>query len=284
MPELLIVLLGVVLIGVAAYVILRPRKARPDSSSAPTAHPVATGRREVILPVDDADPDNRATQRLVADAAHRVLARDAAVAVVVVLSRSGRELGRVERSTSPLAKPFADVPALHEPHAPRHFGPREPVGSEPVVHAPANVRFDDPRPLPHQTLAEHFELPNGVKDRIRNQEDPVEIVRAIIEASGAPIDTDGNTFRRGDRVLIVLHTPLHVAVEPEILNATFLRFQASGATRGVVLTAGTWHVHDVHRREALAPQLLHAGPDGIQRMADAVAMGADPLDFVVPTT
>ena len=31
----------------------------------------------------------------------------------------------------------------------------------------------------------------------------------------------------------------------------------------------------------LAPQVLHAGPDGIQRMADAVSLGADPLRFAV---
>jgi hypothetical protein len=40
-------------------------------------------------------------------------------------------------------------------------------------------------------------------------------------------------------------------------------------------------VEDVHRREMLAPHVLHAGPDGIQRMADAVAVGADPLRFAV---
>ena len=31
----------------------------------------------------------------------------------------------------------------------------------------------------------------------------------------------------------------------------------------------------------LAPQVLHAGPDGIQRMADALSLGADPLRFAV---
>jgi hypothetical protein len=41
------------------------------------------------------------------------------------------------------------------------------------------------------------------------------------------------------------------------------------------------YAHEISRRHALAPALLHAGPDGIQRMADAAAMGADPLDFVV---
>jgi hypothetical protein len=280
MAESLIVLLGVVLIAVSVYVVVR-LVSRPPSPMQRAAGADAAGQRDVVLPVDDADPDDPATKRLVASVGHRVLAQDSGVVVVVVSSRHGRVLGRVERSQAP-PRPFVDPPAvLSEPHAPRHAGPREPVASEPVGHVPAQGRFDDPRPQPYRPLAGHFELPARVTDRITNDEDPVEIVRAIIDASGTPIDVNGNIFRRGDRVLIVLHTPIHTGVDAETLNAAFLRFQSTGARRGVVLTAGTWHVHDVRRREVLAPSLLHAGPEAIQRMADAVAMGADPLDFVV---
>jgi hypothetical protein len=70
-------------------------------------------------------------------------------------------------------------------------------------------------------------------------------------------------------------------VGAEDLNAAFLRFQRSGAKRGVMVTAGRLYAHESRRREALAPNLKHTGPKGIQRMADAVAMGANPLDFVV---
>ena len=36
---------------------------------------------------------------------------------------------------------------------------------------------------------------------------------------------------------------------------------------------------ETRRREMLDPALLHAGLEGFQRMADAVAVGADPIDF-----
>jgi hypothetical protein len=146
------------------------------------------------------------------------------------------------------------------------------------------VRFEQERSEPHRTLADHFELPDGVRKRIRNQEDPVQIVRAILEQAGVPIDVDDNFIHTGDQALVVLRTPLRAAVGSEDLSAAFLRFQRSGAKRGVVVTAGTLYTHEMRRREALAPALLHTGPDGIQRMADAVAMGANPLDFVVQTS
>ena len=36
---------------------------------------------------------------------------------------------------------------------------------------------------------------------------------------------------------------------------------------------------DVRRREFLDPALLHSGPEGIQRMADAVSLGGNPMSF-----
>lgn len=282
MTEFVIVLLVVVVIAVAIYVMARPRGSRPVP--AVTERPGSAGQAEVTLPVDDADPDTPATKRLVSETAHRVLARRPEVEEVVVLSRGGRVLGRVARHATSPTMPLAEVPlALHEPHAPRHAGPREPVGTERVVHAPAHVRFRDERPLPHRSLADHFDLPQHVKTRLSDEEDPVAIVRAILEEPPAPVGTDDDLFDRGDRVLMVLRTPLYASVEAATLNAAFLRFQRTGAKHGVVLTAGALHVSDIRRREALAPELLHAGPEGIQRMADAAAVGADPWDFVVPS-
>lgn len=280
--ELLILLLGVVVIGIAAYVVARRIRARPAPPRSRPARPPTAGRVEVTLPVGDADPESPATQRLVADAAARALAADSEAETVIVLSRGGRELGRVERRARASPRPAVEVPlALHEPHAPRHPGPHLPTESGAGVGATAPARFEDERPQPHRTLAEHFELPDGVRQRIRNAEDPVEIVRAILEEASVPAEIDDNLVRLGDQVLIVLRTPLWDAVGAETLNAAFLRFQDSRAKRGVVVTVGRLHAHEVRRREALAPALQHTGPQGIQRMADAVAMGADPLDFVV---
>jgi len=281
MTEFVVVVLAVVVVAAVVYAIVRPRAPRPVEAIRPGPHAVE-GVLEVTIAVDNADPASAATQRLVTDAARRVLARDADVTTVVVRARNGRELGRVDRPAAPVG-PVAEVPAaLREPHAHHHSGPHEPIAVERAVHGPGHVRFEDPEPQPHRTLVEHFELADAVRSRIGNAEDPVDLVGAILGASGRPFDTYGSTFRCGDRVLIVLHTPMHVGVDDESLSAAFLRYQASGARRGVVLTVGNLHVRDVQRREALAPALLHAGPEGIQRMADAVAMGADPLDFVTP--
>jgi hypothetical protein len=64
-----------------------------------------------------------------------------------------------------------------------------------------------------------------------------------------------------------------------MLNHAYRRFIQSGASRGVVLSAGFMQFLDVRRREFLDPALLHSGPEGIQRMADAVALGGNPMNF-----
>ena len=284
MPELLLILVGAALIGVAIFLAVRRRRGGPISSPTDTAGRALAGHVEVVLPVDDADPDAPATQRIVAEAARRALAADATVTTVVVRSAGGRELGQIHRTESPPPKPFVDVQnELLEPHAPHHAGPGDPVENKPGVAMPANVRFSDEpqRTQARKTLAEHFDLPDGVRQKITNPDDAVDIVRAIIDATGAPFDVDDNVIVQGDRALVVIRTPLHGAVGSEHLDAAYLRFERSRVKRGVVVTPGTMYAREISRRHALAPALLHAGPDGIQRMADAVAMGADPLDFVV---
>jgi hypothetical protein len=280
---LLVILLVVVLMGVAIVVVLRLRRSGQAPSPSRATGPAVEGQVEVTLPVDHPDPENPATQRLVGEAVSRALAADPQVQTVVVLSRDGQELGRVERTAPPVPRPFVDSPiALREPHAPRHVGPREPIQDEHPTAPPGQVHFKEEERSPaHRSLADHFEFPDALRERIHDREDPVEIVRAIFEEAGVTFDADGNVFRRGDHALVVLRAPLHTVVDPESLNTAFLRFQRSGAKRGVVVTVGTLYSHEVHRRELLAPQLLHTGPEGIQRMADAVAVGADPLDFVV---
>jgi hypothetical protein len=281
LAEILTVLLGVVLIGLASYVLFRAVAGRSSLPPAADSGTVGSSEAHVTLPVDDVDPEHPPVRRLATDTAHRVLARDPAVTRVVVLSRSGRELARIDRAA--VAPRLVDVPtALLEPHAPRHPGPREPALADEPVHGPGNVGFAERRPEPRRSLAEHFELAEDTRGRIRDAEDPVDVVRAIFESSGLPFDMDGNLLRRGGRCVIVAHTPIHTPVDAETLNAAFMRFERTGAGRGVFVTAGVLHASDVHRREVLAPALHHVGPSGIQRMADAVAVGADPLDLVLP--
>jgi hypothetical protein len=91
---------------------------------------------------------------------------------------------------------------------------------------------------------------------------------------------DGDLLHVGDTAVVVLRPP-GPTVTPEALNHAFLRIQQSGASRGLVVALGYLDVNEVRRREMLAPQVLHVGPEGVQRMADAVALGADPLRFAV---
>ena len=52
---------------------------------------------------------------------------------------------------------------------------------------------------------------------------------------------------------------------------------ATGHATGVA--AALHAAEDVRRREFLDPALLHSGPEGIQRMADAVSLGGNPMNF-----
>ena len=280
---ILLLLLGVALVGVALFVAVRRRQGGPSPLAADTSKG-PPGQAEVVLPVADADPGAPATQRIVADAAGRALTADPTVTTVVVLSSGGRELGRVHRTETPPPKPFVDVPDdLLEPHARRHSGPGDPVEHKPGSAAPANVRFsDEPQHKQvHKTLAENFDLTDTVRQKITHPDDAVDIVRAILSAANIPFEVDDNVIVSKNRALVVIRTSLHGSVASEHLDAAYLRFERSRAKRGVVVTPGTVYQHEMSRRQRLAPALLHAGPDGIQRMADAAAMGADPLDFVV---
>ncbi len=48
-----------------------------------------------------------------------------------------------------------------------------------------------------------------------------------------------------------------------------------------MVTVGLLDPSDLRRREILAPNVHHVAHDGVQRMADAVAVGADPLAFAL---
>ncbi|MDP8928380.1 MAG: hypothetical protein M3O70_07335 [Actinomycetota bacterium] len=108
-------------------------------------------------------------------------------------------------------------------------------------------------------------------------DDPVDIVRAILEAAELPVEVHGNVILSGDEAVIVVSEP--GGSPSEALTPAFLRFQKSGASRGVVITHSYLAGRDIERRQALAPNLRYTGLSAIQRMADAVALGANPLRF-----
>ena len=278
------ILVGVVLLTAAiAVLMLRPstRSAAPRNGSPLTvdASHVAT----VTLEVDDVDPASPAVQRLVRETALGILRTAPDAREVVVRARTGAILGRVGRET-PMPREVMDSPALHEPHVRRTHVPDVLgglYGSEPAPDLTrdrhtAGELAPAPRPLTDQ-----FDLPAAVRAAIRDPHDPIDLVRAVLQAAGVPHEVDGDLIRVGESALVVVRASGDVVVGHEALNHAYLRIARSGAQRGLVIALGFMDPREVKRREMLAPQILHTGPDGIQRMADAVSFGADPLRFAI---
>jgi hypothetical protein len=234
----------------------------------------------IILDLAVEDPGQSAVQRLVADTARRALQADPELSSVEVLDRDGRELGRMDRP-GPLPPP-TDIPAdLHEPHARRDHTP------QPVREAmPTGTSRRLPEPdaeidvsVPGRPIADQFELPEAVRRRVRDPERAIEVVRAILEASSRPVRMQRDVAVTGDTAITVVDTSGH-RVADELAQA-FMRIQATGAARGVVVRLGYADPALIRHREAAAPHVRHVTVDGIQRMADAVAAGGDPVEFAV---
>jgi hypothetical protein len=218
------------------------------------------------------------------DAAAQALRSHPDLEHVEVTTRSGKLLRRVERHVT--AGPGGVVPPeLAEPHRPSTHAP-DPSGhleGEREVSAALPHYAERAESGAHSTLADAFDLPQAVRARISDPDQAIGLVRAILEAGGVDVTVDGDVLRAGDQVVVVLPYALGKVVSSEDLNNAYMRFTQSRARRGVVVTPGLMSPVDLRRRHSMAPALLHAGPDGIQRMADAVALGADPLRFATGT-
>jgi hypothetical protein len=137
--------------------------------------------------------------------------------------------------------------------------------------------------VPHRHFADRYELPESVRTLIRDPDDPVDVVRAVLEAAGGLPVVEGDTLKVGGWALVIL-APHDRVIHAAMLGHAFLRVEAAQATSGVVIMLGFADVEDVRRRETVAPHVVHVGPSAIQRMADAVALGLDPLRFVMLPT
>ena len=242
----------------------------------------AADRALVTLEVDVADPGSPAAQRLVHEMALGIFRTAPDARDVEVRTRAGTFLGRVSRETPP-SRELTVSPWLHEPHIRRTHVPDVLgglYGSEPVPRPPDRHTQDELTP-PHRPLIDHFDLPESVRTRIDDPDDPIDLVRAILGAAGVPCEIDGDLIRGGESTLVILRASGDIVIGREALNHAYLRVVGSGAQRGSVIGLGYMDPREVKRREMMAPQVLHAGPDAIQRMADAVALGADPLRFAV---
>ena len=278
------ILFGVVLL--IALVALIGSRSSKRSAVPPDGSPLtvdASHVASVTLEVDDADPASPAVQRLVHETALEIFRTAPDAREVEVRSRTGTILGRVSRETPP-PRELTVSPALHEPHVRRTHVPdvlSGLYGSEPAPRPDRDRHTPGELAPPHRSLMDQFDLPEVVRTGIRDPDDPIDLVRAILEAASVPCEIDGDLIRVGGSVLVILRASGDVVVGHEALNHAYLHIVRSGAQRGLVIALGFMDPREVKRREMLAPQILHAGPDGIQRMADAVSLGADPLRFTV---
>jgi hypothetical protein len=270
----ILVTVGVTLVVVAlalwAWRGLGAPRSRPERTS--WERDQVSGTR-ITLDLGDVDPDKPAVQRLVREAAHRVLARDPSLDEVEVVDRDGRTLAR-ERRPSPLPPEVSVPEALREPHARGRHAP-SPVGHDGGHLSVVPGAAPEVRSIP---IAERYELPLGVRARLEDLDDGAGLVHAILAEAGRGPTRDGDLVRCGDVAIAVVD----VHGDPEqALSHGFLRIDATDAPRGIVLRLGFVDPVTIRRREAAAPHVRHSGPDAIQRMADAAAAGADPVAFAL---
>lgn len=276
----IVAILGVA--GWAAVVILVRRVRRGTAYTVPG---VARGHSvRIALEMDVRDPDAPEVQRLVRDAATQVFASNPDVDEIMVTSRSGLALGARERRTTlpEHLVPPATIPPPHRAAARARISeptvtPLQP-GDFPVSHflyAQRGVHPEDQR----RPVAERFELNDDVRGRIRDPGDPADVVRAILESAGLGPRVDGDLLVLGDEAIVVLNDPMGHPILPGRLTHAFVRFRDSGARHGFVIGLGFMEPRDVKRREMMEPSFVHLGQDAIQRMADAAALGANPMRF-----
>lgn len=237
---------------------------RPPAMEGPWLGPTATIRLDVVVP----DPEAGSAQRLVSAATRRVFRTSPDVDEVIVEDREGTRVATVPRHVPdpgpPPTRPEAAAPS------PRPHGSWQPPPVRPSVDQDLSVR--------RRPLADRLQLGPQVRARVTDADDAVDVVRAILEVAGRPATVVGSMVRSEDDVVLVVEDSGPSAAA---LSQAFLRFRDSGARRGIVVHLGWVDPREVSRRQALAPELGHAGPEALQAMADAVELGGDPIQFAL---
>ncbi len=264
------------------WVRLAPRAAGGSSWSPPPRPGAASGTDgTIVLDVAVTDPEAPAVRRLAEAIGHDTLAADPDLAAVVVTDAAGRELARVRR---PDPLPTITIPDGAPELTPSRA--RQPsVVERPTSRRTTTMRPDDtPVATVHKDLTARFDLPVRVLDGLAATDDGTELVRAILAAAGRDVTVTHGVVRTGDEGVVVLGDAHGHGLSHDDLSAAFLRFQHSGARRGIAIVLGYVAPAELRRRQAMAPELVYVGPEALQRMADAVSLGADPLRFAAPVT
>lgn len=207
---------------------------------------------------------------------------------VTAVARYGRE-GRGREPAHPAGTPPPPEPDVRHPRPMRVLSeiPRPAPRRRPHVPSPVptsrhghTLPLGDPPDDPPRLFAERFHLPPSVHAELRHRDDPVELVRAILAAAGLPAAVDGEWVSSGDHLIAVIGSRSGKPALPRVLNGLYLSFRASGARHGVVLCLDHLDPAVIRRRELLETRLGHEGPAALQRMADAVGRGEDPLEVI----
>lgn len=276
MEPLTLALIAAVAVLALLVVVLLIRHGFSAPTTAPPrrwADPVPAAGRVVVLDIEVDDPQRPSAQRLVRDVGERVLAKRSDLDDIEVRDRRGTTLGHVHRP-DPLPQL---VETSRDAHAPRPHQP-DPVGGTtppPVDHRGSGVDVI----VPQRDFVERFELTDAVRSRVRDADEPIDVVRAILEAAGHDPRLDGEVLIAGDTGFVVARV---LDDHPnEILNHAYLRFRDAGLPRGIVIRVGWVNPEYVRYREFAAPMVRHVGTDAIQRMADAVDLGEDPIELAL---
>jgi hypothetical protein len=267
----------VIVMIVAAAIFWGMRRSAPERKPAveePWKNTSPTGER-VVLDLVASDPDHPSVKRLAFDAGRQALEGSPDVDRVEVVDREGTLITTVERD-QPLPKELAVPATLHEPHARASRAPsavpREGGGMPQVEHDPAAQ-------VPARLFADRFDLGPAIRDRIRDPESPTDVIRAVLAAGGHSPTVDRDLIRVGETAVVVIPDVRDGA--KEAINHAYLRYKETDAQHAILIRLGYVAPDIVRRHDAATPDVRHASSDAVQRMADAVAIGADPLAFAV---
>jgi hypothetical protein len=270
-----IVLLGAVLIVLAA----RSGKAALPPPTAPPGELARVVRRDgdrVVLDLEVADATAGPVRRLALDLAARTFTDDPALARLTVVDRTGRTLLTTTREEATVQLP--DLPPDLSVGG-RRPGRRAP---DPLGRGGGSTREAGPpphiTPLGPRPFVARFDLPTSVLDQVRDGDDPVEVLGAVLRAGGRPVERHGDVLVSEDTACTVVDVSDDA---DRALARAFVRLRDSGAPRGIVVRLGYADPAVVARHAHAARHVHQRDVTAVQAMADAVALGADPIALVL---
>ena len=249
------------------------RALRPREGPAPPAeaHRHLTIRLDVV--VDDVE--GQRAQRLASDASARMFSIAPDVSTITVHDRAGQAVAVHHRSVAERIREPLTGPASGPSRSLSRWEANLELPSIPAQHPDA----DDIEPIDLRSgpIVDHLDLPAQIRRALPDDARAIDIVEALLRLTGHPVMRDRDTLTVGDVAVIVVEagTP-----GEDVLRHAYLRFVAARARAGVVIAMNPADLADAPRRERLEPHVSHVGPGALQRMADATALGGDPLAFL----